>query len=75
MKQNGFQPRDDGRRWSQQNIGFRRGGWHGPYPRHWRRHRRRHGKAYATAIAVLALVGAASLAVSFLAVLSQLIAR
>jgi hypothetical protein len=75
MKRNPFWPDDDGRRWSQKNIGFRRGGWYGPYARRRRRWRRRTAEEYRTAIAVLALVGAISLGGSFLALLAQLIAR
>jgi len=30
MKRNPFWPNDDGRRWTYQNLGFRRGGLYGP---------------------------------------------
>ena len=72
MARSPFRPDDDGRRWSGKNIGYRRGGWHGPYRRRSWRPRRRPSEAYAAVVAVLAVFGAVSLGGIFLALVDRL---
>ena len=73
MAKRQFQPHDDGRRWSHENIGYRRGGSVVRLkPR--RRHRPPKGPEhiFATIVAILAFFGAISLGGIFLALLNQL---
>ena len=73
MKRSPHWPHDDGRIWTYTNIGFRRGRWFRPSPRHGRRSRRRPPEVYAMVIAVLALFGGFSLGGLFVALVSWLV--
>ena len=78
MSRDSHWPERDERRWHYQDLGYRRGGWHGPYRRGgWSRRssRRTPEWVYGTIVAILALLGAFSCGVVFVMLAAKFLGR